>query len=157
MNLTILKGHLGADPVIRSFDWGKTASFSLATSESFINKEKERVTETTWHNIVFTGKICDVIEKSFHKGDQIVVTGKIKYRSYTDKENVVKYITEIKADSFEFCGSGKKDESKPANNEGQFQKNGKVTTGSMSDINELPGHVAEQQGASENDLSDLPF
>lgn len=155
MNLTILKGHLGADPVIKSFEWGKTASFSLATSESYTNKKGEKITETDWHNIVFTGKICEVIEKHLKKGSEIVVTGKIKYRSYTDKENVVKYITEIKADSFEFGGSGKKDESKPSNNEGQFQKNGKVTTGSLSEINDLPGHVAEQQSASE--LSDLPF
>ena len=157
MNLIILKGHIGADPVIKSFEWGKTAGFSLATSESYTNKKGEKITETDWHNIAFTGPVCDVVQKYLHKGDHVIVTGKIKYRSYTDKENNVKYITEIKADSFEFCGSSKKDESRPDNREGQFQKNGKVTTGSLSEINDLPGHVAEQQGASESDTSDLPF
>ena len=138
MNLVILKGNIGNDPVIKSFEWGKTASFSLATTESYLNKKKERITETDWHNISFTGAVCDVIEKHLHKGEQVIITGRIKYRSYEDKQGVTKYITEIKADTFEFCGGSKK-ESKPDNNEGQFQKNGKISQDSMSDISELPG------------------
>lgn len=134
MNLTILKGHLGQDPVIRTFEWGKTASFSLATTESYPDKKTgERITVTDWHNIVFTGPVVDVIEKHLKKGSEIVVTGKIKYRKYDDKNGETKYITEIKCDSFEFCGSKEKE-----------QKNEALT---KEDILNLP----------DDGLSDLPF
>lgn len=130
MNLTILKGNLGKDPEIKTFEWGKIASFSLATTEKYKNSKGELITETDWHTCIFRGAVCDAIEKYLHKGDQVVVTGKTKYRSY-EKDGKTVYITEIKCNEFEFC-SGKKEEAKS-------QEKGKVHTGAMSDIRDLPG------------------
>jgi single-strand DNA-binding protein len=150
MNKVILKGNLGQDPEVKSFDWGKVAKFSLATSESYKNKAGEKVTETTWHNIVFKGNVCDTIEKYFKKGDQILIEGKLVYRSYKDQQEKQHWFVEVVCDNFEFCGSSKKDE-KPANKEGQLQK-GKVNVTSMSDPALL--------GSAEDDPSydpNLPF
>jgi single-strand DNA-binding protein len=154
MNLVVLKGNIGKDPEVRQFEWGKAAKFSLATSESYTDKKGERITETEWHNIVFRGPVCDVIEKHLHKGDQVVVTGKIKSRSYENKDKQTIYITEIICDHFEFCSSPAR-ENKPATNEGKYQKSGKVEAVSMSNANDLPGYV--NSGEVPDDMSDLPF
>jgi single-stranded DNA-binding protein len=71
------------------------------------------------------------------KGSELIVEGEISYRDYTDKDGVKKYFTEIICNSLEFCG--KKESAPLENKEGQFQKSGKVQTGAMSDVNELPG------------------
>lgn len=109
MNLTILKGNLGKDPEVKIFEWGKVASFTLATTEKYKNKKGELISETDWHTCVFHGNVCEAIEKYLHKGDQVIVTGKTRYRSYL-KEGATIYITEIKCSEFEFCG-GKRAES----------------------------------------------
>lgn len=96
INKVILVGNLGKDPEIRVIESGrKVANFSLATTETYKDKNGERVDQTEWHNIVFWGPIADVIEKYLKKGSRIYVEGKIRTRSYDDKEGVKKYITEI--------------------------------------------------------------
>jgi single-strand DNA-binding protein len=131
MNLVCLKGNLGSDPEVKSFDWGKVAKFSLATSETYKNKAGEKVTDTTWHNIVFKGSVCDAIEKYFKKGDQILVMGKIVTRTYKDKNQVDHWTTEIVCDKFEFCGKSERTDKKE-----EFKANSKA---GFSDINDLPG------------------
>jgi len=150
MNRTTLLGRVGQEPEIKRFDNGVVCKFSLATSESYKNKQGEKVTDTEWHNLVFWGKQCDVLEKWVHKGDQLFVEGKIKTRTYDDKNGVKHYATEIICDKFEFIG-GKK-ESKPDNKEGQYRKGDKVHVDSMSNADDLPIHVQEQQDASSNDF-----
>ena len=150
MNQIILKGNIGNDPEIRAFDWGKVAKFSLATSERYKNKAGEDMTHTDWHNIVFQGKQAETIEKYVHKGNQLLIVGKVKYRSYDDKDGRTVYITEIIGERFEFCGT--KQEKKEEKKEGPPLNSG------YSDINELPGHIQEQQEASAGDnIDDTPF
>lgn len=96
VNKVILVGNLGKDPEIRVTESGrKVANFSLATTESYKDKNGERVDSTEWHNIAFWGPIADVIEKYLKKGSQIYLEGKLRTRSYEDKDKVKKYITEI--------------------------------------------------------------
>lgn len=96
VNKVILLGNLGKDPEVRVTESGrKVASFTLATTESYKDKNGERVDQTEWHNVVFWGPIADVIEKYLKKGSQIYVEGKLRTRSYEDKEGVKKYITEV--------------------------------------------------------------
>lgn len=109
MNKVILKGNCGGDPEVKTFDWGKVAKFSLATSETR-KKDGEKITETTWHNLVFFGDVCDTLAKYVHKGDQLLVEGKISVRNYKDKAGVEHWATEITCDRFEFCGSAEKRE-----------------------------------------------
>jgi len=100
INKVILVGNVGKDPVIRYFDKGVAkATFPLATSESYTNQQGETITSTEWHNIVFWRALAEVAEKTVKKGSQLYIVGKIKTRSYVDKDGINKYITEILADT----------------------------------------------------------
>jgi single-strand DNA-binding protein len=100
INKVILVGNVGKDPVIRYFDKGVAkATFPLATSESYTNQQGETITSTEWHNIVLWRALAEVAEKTVKKGAQVYIVGKIKTRSYVDKDGINKYITEILADT----------------------------------------------------------
>ncbi len=105
INKVILVGHLGKDPEVRNLEGGaKVASFSLATTENYTNKEGNRVDQTEWHNVTVWRGLADVAEKYLTKGKQIYLEGKIRTRSYEDKEGVKKYSTDIVADTFTMLG-----------------------------------------------------
>ena len=100
INKVILVGNAGKDPVVRYFDKGVAkATFPLATSETYTNQQGETITTTEWHNIVLWRSLAEVAEKTVKKGVQVYIIGKIKTRSYVDKDGVNKYITEILADT----------------------------------------------------------
>jgi single-strand DNA-binding protein len=100
INKVILVGNVGKDPVVRYFDKGVAkATFPLATSETYTNQQGETITSTEWHNIVLWRSLAEVAEKTVKKGSQVYIVGKIKTRSYVDKDGVNKYITEILADT----------------------------------------------------------
>lgn len=100
INKVILVGNVGKDPVVRYFDKGVAkAAFPLATSETYTNQQGETVTTTEWHNIVLWRALAEVAEKTVKKGTQLYIVGKIKTRSYVDKDGANKYITEILADT----------------------------------------------------------
>lgn len=100
VNKVILVGNVGKDPIVRYFDKGVAkATFPLATSETYTNQQGETVTQTEWHNIVLWRALAEVAEKTIKKGTQVYIVGKIKTRSYADKDGVNKYITEILADA----------------------------------------------------------
>ena len=100
INKVILVGNVGKDPVIRYFDKGVAkVTFPLATSESYNNQQGETNTSTEWHNIVLWRALAEVAEKTVKKGAQVYIVGKIKTRSYVDKDGNNKYITEILADT----------------------------------------------------------
>lgn len=100
INKVILAGNVGKDPVVRYFDKGVAkASFPMATSETYTNQQGETITSTEWHNIVLWRELAEVAEKTIKKGAHVYIIGKIKTRSYVDKDGVNKYITEILADT----------------------------------------------------------
>lgn len=104
INKVILVGHLGKDPEIRHLDNNVTvASFPLATSESY-NKDGKRIEQTEWHNIVMWRGLAEIAEKFLHKGKLVYIEGKIRTRSYEDREKVKRYTTEIVADNFTMLG-----------------------------------------------------
>lgn len=106
VNKVILVGNLGKDPEIRHLDNGiAVANFSLATTESYTNKQGERVNQTEWHNVVLWRGLADVAEKYLKKGNSIYVEGKINTRKWEDKEGVTRYSTDIIADKMTMLGS----------------------------------------------------
>jgi single-strand DNA-binding protein len=116
VNKVILVGNLGKDPEIRHLDNGiAVANFSLATTESYTNKQGERVNQTEWHNVVLWRGLADVAEKYLKKGNSIYVEGKINTRKWEDKEGVTRYSTDIIADKMTMLGS-KSDNSNSASN-----------------------------------------
>ncbi|MFZ4400124.1 MAG: single-stranded DNA-binding protein [Bacteroidales bacterium] len=106
VNKVILVGNLGKDPEITNIGNDvKKAAFSLATSESYKTKDGNKVEQTEWHNIVVWRGLADVAEKYLHKGSKIYLEGKIKNRSYDDKDGNKRYITEIVGDTFTMLDS----------------------------------------------------
>ena len=100
VNKVILIGNLGRDPEVRTLDGGdKVANFTLATSESYKNRDGERITQTEWHNIVLWRGLADVAEKYLAKGKQIYIEGKIRTRSWEDKDGNKRYTTEVVGDN----------------------------------------------------------
>ena len=82
-----LIGRLGQDPVQREFERGnKLATFSIATSESYQNAQGERVTDTQWHQVVAWGKLAGIATQYLSKGREVLVAGKLVYRTYQDKQ-----------------------------------------------------------------------
>lgn len=99
-NQATLAGNLGNEPEVHTFDNGdKVAKFSLATNESYKKKDGERVTNTTWHNVVIKGNLAKIAEDYVKKGDPVLIQGKITNRSY-ESNGDTKYITEIVVDNF---------------------------------------------------------
>ncbi len=97
-NKVQLIGNLGGKPEVKEIEGGKKlAMFNVATSESYRNAEGEKITETQWHRVVAWGKIAEIAEKYLDKGKEIVLEGKLVNRSYTDKDGIKKYITEVQA------------------------------------------------------------
>ena len=105
-NKVQLIGHLGAAPEVKTTETGKKyARFSIATNEVYRNTKGEKVTETTWHNLVAWGKIADLAEKYLVKGKEVAIEGKLISRSYTDKSGVKKYITEVQVNELLMLGA----------------------------------------------------
>lgn len=91
-----LIGNLGKEPQLKEFESGKTmASFSIATTDYYTNQQGQRVNDTQWHQLVAWGKTAEFIKNYVAKGNRVAVSGKLVHRSYTDKDNQVRYITEI--------------------------------------------------------------
>lgn len=104
INKVILIGHLGKDPEVRYLEGGvSVASFPLATSETF-NKDGKKVEQTEWHNIVMWRSLADVAAKYLQKGKLVYIEGKLRTRSFEDREGIKKYTTEVVAENFTMLG-----------------------------------------------------
>ena len=96
VNKVILVGHIGNKPEGRYTPSGvSTASFSIATNESWINSESKKQERTEWHNIIAWNKLADFATEYLQKGQLVYIEGRMQTRSYKDKENIQRKITEI--------------------------------------------------------------
>ena len=102
LNKVMLIGHVGKDPEVRTTKGGSLmASFSLATSKRYRDKDGERKEATTWHQIVvFNENVAKVVQQYVHKGSRLYVEGEIATRKYTDKQGIDRYSTEILLTAF---------------------------------------------------------
>ena len=105
VNKVIILGNLGADPEVRVLTTGaKVSRLRIATSETYTNKNGERVTNTDWHSVNLWRGLADIAEKYLKKGSQGYVEGKLRTRSYDDKDGVTRYVTEIEGDNMTMIG-----------------------------------------------------
>ncbi len=108
VNKVFLLGNVGKDPDVRYPSQGQiVASFSLATSDrAYTNANGVQVPERTeWHNIVTWGKTAEIVEKYVRKGTKLFIEGKLRTRSYDDRNKIRRYITEVYVDQLELLGS----------------------------------------------------
>lgn len=101
VNKVIVVGRVGKDPEVRVFQNGnKGANFTVAVSESYKNKEGQKVENTEWVPVSVFGKIADIVEKYVKKGSLIYVEGKFTTRSYESKTGEKRYTTEVTVKDF---------------------------------------------------------
>jgi single-strand DNA-binding protein len=104
-NKVQLIGNLGNAPEVKNTENGsKLARFSMATNETYTGRTGKKETETTWHNIVAWGKVAEIAEKYLTKGKEVAIEGKLVNRSYTDKEGVKRFITEVQVNEILMLG-----------------------------------------------------
>ena len=116
VNKVILVGNLGKDPDVRHFEnGGSLARFSLATSETFKRKESgEKITHTEWHTVVARGGLAaKVVEPYVKKGDSVYIEGRLRTRSWEDKDGNTRYTTEVLCDNLEMLGGRKSEQVEP--------------------------------------------
>lgn len=108
LNRVMLLGNLGADPELRFTQSGQAVlNMRLATTETYLNKDKERVERTDWHNVVVWGKRGEALAKFLTKGSSVFIEGSLRTSSYDDKEGNKRYKTEINANNIILTGRGK--------------------------------------------------
>jgi single-strand DNA-binding protein len=105
VNKVILVGNVGADPEVRYIESNTpVCNLRIATSESYKNRSGEKVTTTEWHTVVLWRGLAEIAEKYVKKGMQLYIEGKIRTRSWDDKDGNKRYATEIIADVLQLLG-----------------------------------------------------
>lgn len=156
VNKVILVGNLGKDPEVRYLEGGTAvANFTLATSETYKDRTSgERKTQTEWHNIVLWRGLAEVAEKYLKKGSQVYVEGKLRTRSWEDKEGNTRYTTEIVGDSMTMLGRRE-----DSDNSAQSGNENKAV--SRSDNSSAPKKENVSASSGKNNVQeeddDLPF
>ncbi len=106
VNKVILIGNLGRDPETRYMpDGGAVTNVSIATTETWKDKNGEKQEKTEWHRVAFFGKLAEIAGEYLKKGSQVYVEGRLQTRKWQDKDGQDKYTTEIVADRMQMLGS----------------------------------------------------
>lgn len=152
VNKVILVGNLGKDPEVHYIEQGvAVARFPFATSETYRSKDGERITTTEWHNVVLWRGLAEVAEKYVKKGSQLYIEGRIKTRSYDDRDGNKRYITEIIADTMQMLGK-KGDNTATGNDSAESDS---VPSGGSAPGGQVSGN-RENRDASSDDAFDNP-
>jgi single-strand DNA-binding protein len=105
VNKAILVGRLGADPEVRYTNNGTpVATFRMATSVNFVNKNGEKTDKTEWHRIVAFGKLGEVCGEYLAKGKQVYIEGRLQTREWQDRDGNKRRVTEIIATTMQMLG-----------------------------------------------------
>jgi single-strand DNA-binding protein len=108
LNRVMLLGNLGADPELRMTSGGQAVlKLRLATSETYLDRNKARQERTEWHNVVIWGKRAEALAKIISKGTRIFIEGGLRTSSYDDRDGNKRYRTEIVATNILLQGQGR--------------------------------------------------
>ena len=144
LNKAILIGNLGKDPEMRYMPNGDAVvNFSIATTESYKDRDGNKQDKTEWHNIVIYGKLAEIAGQYLKKGSPVYIEGRIQTRKWQDKEGADRYTTEIVASAMQMLG-GKQ--------EGQQQ----ATAPQQRTQQRQQQRPAQQNSAAFDDV-DIPF
>jgi single-strand DNA-binding protein len=107
VNKVIIVGRLGADPEVKTVSGGtQVARLSVATSETWNDRDGNKQERTEWHRVVVWGKLADLCGKYLSKGRQVYLEGRLQTRSWEDQQGQKKYTTEVVAQTVQFLGGG---------------------------------------------------
>lgn len=158
VNKVILIGNLGKDPEVRYLEGGiAVANFPLATTETFRDKNGNKNEQTEWHQIVLWRRLAEVAEKYLRKGQMVYLEGKIRSRSWEDKEGNKRYTTEIFGDVLTILNRPQDQQNnnfnRPQQQGGYQQNNYQQNQNIIIDTNMDPNHPL----AMGDNPDDLPF
>lgn len=157
VNKVILVGNVGKDPETRYLEGGTVLTrFPMATSEVYRNRDGEKITNTEWHNIVLWRGLAEVAEKYVKKGTQLYIEGRIRNRSYTDKEGNTRYTTDIIGDNMQMLGRRSDDGPDTQNDYNQEEKKESVKPTDNSN-SQKKDDVYDQLKEGPDEADDLPF
>lgn len=134
LNKVMLIGRCGKDVEVRTVGDNKVASFTLATTEKYKDRNGQLQENTEWHNIVIWGKLAEVAEKYVQKGTQLFIEGKIKTEKYSGNDGVEKYTTKVYASSMQLLGGKQDGQSAPASAPASQQRPQYATTPIVDDL-----------------------
>lgn len=145
LNKAMLIGNVGRDPEVRYLDGkdgnAKVATFTLATTERYRDRNGEIRENTEWHNIVAWRSTADVVERFVRKGTQVYIEGRIRTRSWDDQTGNKRYTTEIIADNLQLLG---KKSDNPGAQQGGYPQQGQ-TYQQPAQGYQQPGYAAQPQ------------
>ncbi|MFQ6102769.1 MAG: single-stranded DNA-binding protein [Candidatus Glassbacteria bacterium] len=105
LNKVMLIGNLGADPDFRATPSGTSvATFNVATTEMWTNREGQQEQRTEWHRIVTWGRLAEVSRDYLKKGKQVYIEGRLQTRSWEDRDGQKRYTTEVVANQMLMLG-----------------------------------------------------
>ena len=153
LNKVMLIGNLGKDPEIMHFDnGGSLVKFPIATSETYTNREGQRVTNTEWHNVVINAKgLVDVAHKYPKKGHKVYLEGRIKTRKWQDQAGADRYTTEIQANQMTMLTSRAESEGMSSDQSGGYSQQPQAAPAPAAPMPAAPA----MNNSQEED--DLPF
>jgi single-strand DNA-binding protein len=121
VNKVILIGRLGQNPEVRHTPSGQSvANFTLATNESWTDKQGQKQERTEWHRVVVWGKLADLCGQYLSKGRQCFIEGKLQTRQWQDKDGQTKYTTEVLASTVQFLGGNAQQGAGAGQNAGNY-------------------------------------
>lgn len=157
INKVTLVGRLGKDPEVRHFDNNSSVcNFTVATSESYTDKEGQRIEQTEWHNLAIWKKgLVDVAEKYLKKGHLVYVEGKLRTRSWDDQSGNKRYTTEVVVDLFKML---EKRENSNSNYSDHGSNDQNYSSGPQSSSQSSPSQSQSSNQEPKEDITDdLPF
>jgi len=153
LNRVMLLGNLGADPELRTTSGGQSVlKLRLATSETYLDRNRQRQEKTEWHSVVIWGKRAEALGKILSKGSRLFVEGGLRSSSYEDREGIKRYKTEIVANNVLLQG-GKRSESAAQDSGGGGGYGGGNDPGPAPD----DGGGFEEAGGPAGGDDDIPF
>jgi single-strand DNA-binding protein len=114
VNKVILLGNLTKEVAIKQVSTSSVANFSIATNESWQDKNGEKQTRTEFHNIVVWGKLAEHCARFLKKGSSVYLEGRLQTRSYEPKEGGKRYVTEVQASTVQFLSRADSPQAAPA-------------------------------------------
>ena len=121
VNKVIIVGRLGADPEMKTVGENNTVTrLSIATSESWTDRDGQKQERTEWHRVVVWGKLGELCGKYLIKGRQVYLEGRIQTRSWEDQQGQKRYTTEIVAQTVQFLSSNNERSTSSSSADGDF-------------------------------------
>lgn len=159
VNKVILIGNLGQNPEVRYSPSGQAVSnLSIATNESWTDKNGQKQDKTEWHRLVVFGKLAELCAQYLQKGRQIYVEGKLQTRQWQDKDGQTKYTTEVVAQTIQFLGGNAGAGAGRGDNAGAGAYSGQQSGGAPQ-YNAAPSYAADSSMPNEPTFTeeDVPF